>query len=160
MLHPKEALSLEIGKEDSDRLRAEAERLGISFTSYASMLLSLYSAKESKTSKRRFLSNLLGKKKIQRLWDEALDTSDLLSDEDCRNLAFVFIYSLMHLNLLLLKTRDDEWPAELQGALEILTTIGNSANIMDGTSILLRKRSARRKRPSVAEQFPFAEDEE
>lgn len=155
-----ETLSVEIPSDALEKLKAEADKQGVPLAVYTASILSRNARPVKRRKSCRPLSKLLGKDRIQRLWDEAMETCDLLSDEDCRNLGFIFVYSLMHLNLLLLQTRDDEWPAELQGALEMLTTIGNSANIMDGTTILLRKRGAKSKRPSLAEHFSFFEDED
>lgn len=141
-----------------EKLKNTAQKKGLDLSEYAAALLAQKLPLKKRLRQSNRLSTMLGKERIQRLWDEAMDTCDLLSDEDCRNLGFIFIYSLMHLNLLLLKTRDSEWPAELQGALEILTTIGNSANIMDGATILLRKRGTARMRGSLDDHFSFDDD--
>lgn len=153
------AITVTLPREAFQKLETAAQKKGLALPEYATILLTQKLPGKKKMQRRSRLSTMLGKERIQRLWDEAMDTSDLLSDEDCRNLSFVFLYSLMHLNLLLFRTRDSEWPAELQGALEMLTTIGNSANIMDGTTILLRKRAGSRKRGPIDDYFSFEDDD-
>lgn len=159
MSNNSETITVMLPHEAFEKLKTAAQKKGRTMSSYASALLTRKLPAKKKMRRRSRLSTMLGKERIQRLWDEAMETCDLLSDEDCRNLGFVFIYSLMHLNLLLFKTRDSEWPAELQGALEMLTTIGNSANIMDGTTILLRKRANSRSRGSIDDDFSFEDDD-